>query len=75
MSIASEIKMVRFQHGDGFVAAVMTVASGSAFGSFISGATDVVQLLAATAALVVAVVTGLYTWERYKQCKRENDGE
>lgn len=57
---------------DWIPAATMTVASTSAIGAFISQATDVVQLLAAIAALAVAVATARYYWIRGS---RERDGD
>ena len=47
-------------------AATMTVASVTAVGTWISTATDIVQLIAGTTAVVVAVYTALYYRAKWK---------
>ena len=63
--------MHRIDTADKLVAASMTIVSGTALGSFITQATDVVQLLAAIAALAVAIATARYYWIKGS---RERDG-
>lgn len=65
------MKTMIHDHADRLVALSMTVASGSAFASFIGDATDVVQFLTAVAALCVAVASARFYWHRGTAEKRK----